>query len=148
VTTPLNTLDAVAVRASRIIHATLVCNAEELSASGGRCVASAGLVALRRQLPARAATIIRAPWCAACVAAAPPSLTRGAPGAVVGKHPAVEVLPFVAADAISAALLYRLSKVNALSKAGAVAGGSSWVCALLFLWNPCAIAACIGCAQH
>jgi len=53
----------------------------------------------------------------------------------------------VAADAVSAVLLRRLSRAYAASKGGsAAAGGSSWGCALLFLWNPCAIAACVGCA--
>lgn len=144
-TTPLNTLDAVAVRRCCSGHARS--RTEVCPHAGGRCVASAGRVALCRQLSARAAASVRAPRCVAFVAAAPRGLTRAAPGAVVGRHPAVEVLPFVAADAVSAALLYRMTKAYASSKAGATEGGSSWGCVLLFLWNPCAIATCIGCAH-
>ena len=54
----------------------------------------------------------------------------------------------MAADAVSAALLYRLSKSYASSKSRAVADGSCWGAALLFLWNPCAIATCVGCVMY
>ena len=54
----------------------------------------------------------------------------------------------MAADAVSAALLYRLSKVYASSKSRAAADGSCWGSALRFLWNPCAIAACVGCVVY
>lgn len=104
----------------------------------------------------------------------------------MGRSPGVEVLPFAAADAASAVLLYRLAQVYASSQvrlfavyarlkqvilklwaslpwqalsqltprgqAGrppppAAGRSTPWACALLYLWNPCAVATCVGCAS-
>ncbi len=79
------------------------------------------------------------------------------------------MLPFVALDALSATLLVRMAEAQRAEHARVPparsrdaplderADGSQLcetrtapvrpgVCALLFLWNPCTVAACVGCA--
>lgn len=146
VTTPLNTLDAVAVRPRCL--GERVCSPEVLAGvQEGVALQALGLSPYAGSF-LHAPPLLFALLGAACAALPrhPPCDALASPGTVEGQHPAVEVLPFVAADAISAALLYRLSRVHASGKGDAAAGRSSWGCALLFLCNPCAIAACIGCA--
>jgi len=147
VTTAFNTLDAVSVR-SRCSGKRSFASLHALLA-GGCGVASAWSFALCWQFPARPTAFIYAPGCVARDAAfSPHDADTAAPGNVVGSHPAVEVLPFVAADALSAGLLYRLSRVYSSSKGRAAADGGCWGCTLLFLWNPCSIAACVGCVFY
>ena len=170
------------------IHADAACYRGDAHRAGGRRAATAGPVAIRWQLPSRTAAAQRCAWCGTHSTSGTrrrTSVTSSVcAGLVVGRQPVVELLLFVAADAASAVLLYRLAQAYTLRQASirfptllqtgppsnacartaqlslrkAARSGkvppeehgdpaSPWACALLFLWSPCAIAACVGCAR-